>query len=162
MQLADITIRTHLVPGDIGQVTFLHGYWYSKEYDYGLGLEMYVAVGLSEFYQNHDPAKERVWVCEHEGRMIGFLLLMNRKDSAQLRYLIIESNYRGIGLGKKLTTLFMDFLKQCGYQSAYLWTTHEQTKAIEIYKKMGFRLTEEKQSDTFGKWLTEQRYDLEF
>jgi N-acetylglutamate synthase-like GNAT family acetyltransferase len=61
-----------------------------------------------------------VWVCEHDGRMIGFLALVNRGKAAQLRYFIIEPEYRSIGLGKKLMTLYMEFLKQCDYTSSYL------------------------------------------
>ena len=53
-----------------------------------------------------------------------------------------------------------DFLRECGYKSSYLWTTHELHAAIALYKKFGFTLTEEKESTTFGKLLTEQRYDL--
>ena len=50
---------------------------------------------------------------------------MDRGEVAQLRYFLIEPQYRSIGLGTKLMTLFMDFLQQYGYRGAYLWTTHE-------------------------------------
>ncbi len=93
--------------------------------------------------------------------MIGFLLLMHRENNAaQLRYFYIEPEYRGIGLGKKLMTLYVDFLKEKGYQSAYLWTTYELYSAASLYKRHGFQLTEEKKSTSFGKELIEQRYDL--
>ena len=92
--------------------------------------------------------------------MIGFLLLMDRGEAAQLRYFLIEPEYRGIGLGSKLLNLYMDFLRVCGYKASYLWTTHELTTAAVLYKKLGFQLTEEKESTAFGKPLIEQRYDL--
>jgi peptidyl-dipeptidase Dcp len=81
-------------------------------------------------------------------------------DAAQLRYFILDPAVRGIGLGKKLMDLYMAFLKTCGYKSSYLWTTHEPGTAAHLYKKHGFRLTEEKASAAFGKPLHEQRYDL--
>ena len=92
--------------------------------------------------------------------MIGFLLLMDRGRAAQLRYFLIEPDYRGLGLGKKLLNLYMDFLRQCGYKESYLWTTHELSTAAFLYKQFGFQWTEEKESTSFGKPLREQRYDL--
>ncbi len=157
--LDDITIRTELRPGDMGYVTYLHGHLYKEEYNFGNVFESYVSSGLQEFYSKYDPATNRVWVCEHENKIIGFLLLMNRGTAAQLRYFIIEPHYRGIGLGKKLMKLYMDFFRECKYQSSYLLTTHELHAAASLYTRYGFRLTEEKESTAFGKSLKEQRYD---
>jgi peptidyl-dipeptidase Dcp len=161
IDLDDIIIRTALKEGDIGYVTYLHGILYKEEFNYSISFESYVAAGLYEFYQQYDPLKDRVWVCEHKGMIIGFLLLMHRgNDAAQLRYFILAPRYRGIGLGKKLMTLYLEFLNKCGYTSSYLWTTNELSAAAHLYAKHGFRLTEEKDSTAFGKPLKEQRYDL--
>lgn len=160
LSLEDITIRTELRPGDIGYITYLHGSLYSREYNYGLSFETYVAKGMLEFYEQYDPATNRVWVCEHQSKMIGFLLLMNRGTAAQLRYFIILPEYRGIGLGKKLMDLFMEFLRACQYQSSYLWTTHELYTAAHLYQKYGFLPAEEVESSAFGKSLKEKKYIL--
>ena len=160
VSLDDISIRTELRPGDIGYVTYMHGALYHKEYNYGLQFESYVAKGLCEFYEKYDPERNRIWACEHHNRMIGFLLLMDRGKAAQLRYFLIEPEYRGIGLGSKLMSLYVDLLRECGYKQAYLWTTHELATAALLYKRAGFTLTEEKESTAFGKSLREQRYDL--
>ena len=158
--LEDVSIRTELQPGDMGYVTYMHGSLYSKEYGYTLPFENYVAKGLSEFYEQYDPQRSRVWVCERDDRIIGFLLLLDRGEAAQLRYFLIQPEYRGMGLGKKLMNLYMEFLHQCGYQRSYLWTTHELPVAASLYRRFGFKLTEEKESTAFGKPLREQRYDL--
>lgn len=160
LKLDNISIRTELRPGDIGYVIFMHGDLYKKEYDYGIQFETYVAKGLCEFWEKYTPERNRVWVCEHNEKMIGFLLLMDRGKAAQLRYFLIEPEYRGIGLGSKLMSLYMDFLQECGYKESYLWTTHELSTAAHLYKRAGFQLTEEKESTAFGKPLKEQRYEL--
>jgi len=160
LSLDDITIRTELQPGDIGYVTYMHGAIYQKEYNYGIQFESYVAKGLCEFYEKYNPERSRIWACEHSDRMIGFLLLMDRGHAAQLRYFLLEPDYRGIGLGKKLLNLYMDFLHGAGYRESYLWTTHELSTAAILYQRLGFRLTEEKESTAFGKPLKELRYDL--
>jgi GNAT superfamily N-acetyltransferase len=159
-KLNDVTIRTELRPGDIGYITYLHGHLYWKEYGYGIVFETYVAMGLNEFYQQYNPQQDRVWICEYRNKIVGFLLLMHRGKAAQLRYFILEPAFRGIGLGKKLMQLYMDFLKQAGYESSYLWTTDELPAAAHLYTRHGFVLTEEKPSTAFGKPLKEQRYEL--
>jgi peptidyl-dipeptidase Dcp len=156
-----ISIRTHLKSGDIGYIIYLHGWLYKKEYNYSIAFETYVAKGLYEFYNQYDPTKDCVWICEHNHSITGFLLLMHRENhAAQLRFFIILPEYRGIGLGKKLMELYLDWLKDHNYHSSYLWTTHEQTTAAELYKKYGFKLVEEFDSTSFGKLLKEQRYEL--
>lgn len=157
----DINIRTTLQSGNIGYITYMHGIFHMHECGYGLSFESYVAEGLHEFYSKYNPEKERIWICEHNNKIIGSLLLMDRgNDTAQLRYYILEPGYRGIGLGKKLMDLFMEFLKEKNYKRCYLWTTNELVAAASLNKKYGFTITEEKETTDFGKKVTEQRYDL--
>lgn len=161
MEKNDITIRTELRPGDIGYVVYLHGKLYGEENAYGIAFEAYVAKGLCEFHAQYDPVKDRVWICEHQDRIVGFLLLMHREgDVAQLRYFILEPAYRGMGLGRRLMDLYMEHLLVAGYRSSYLWTTNEQVTAAALYKRYGFMLTEEKASEAFGKPLYELKFEL--
>jgi len=157
----EVVIRTGLRPGDFGYVTYMHGVLYKQEYNYGLMFEAYVAQGFYEFYKNYDPQKDCTWIAEHNNKIVGFLLLMHREHgAAQLRYFILDPGYRGIGLGKKLANLYVDYLKEKGYKTSYLWTTDELFAAAHIYKQLGFKLTQEMDSNIFGKPLKEQRYDL--
>jgi ribosomal protein S18 acetylase RimI-like enzyme len=161
MTIHDITIRTHLVPGDLGYIIYRQGKLYSEEHNFGVSFEAYLSAGIYEFYKNYDASLDRVWICEHNHVIIGFLLLMHRENhTAQLRFFYLERDYRGLGLGTKLMQLYMDFLKEKKYESCYLWTTNEQQAAAALYKKHGFVLTQEVESTAFGKPLTEQRYDL--
>lgn len=158
--LDDIHIRTYLKAGDLGYITYLHGKIYIEEYQFGTGIETYVARGLSDFYESYSPEKERVWICEYEGKIIGSMVLINRGEAAQLRYFILEKEYRGIGLGKQLMEEFMGALHQIGYKSAYLLTTNGLPASAHLYQRYGFQLVEEHRSDAFGKPLHEQRYEL--
>ena len=159
-RLQDIIIRTDIHPGDLGHIIYLHGVLYANEFKYGVSFESIVAGGLHEFYSTYNPRVERIWIAEHNNETVGCLLLKNRNTSAQLRYFLVRHEYRGIGLGNKLMQLFMEFTKKCRYGWVYLWTTHELITAARLYRKFGFKLTEEKASADFGKPLTEQRYDL--
>jgi DNA-binding MarR family transcriptional regulator/GNAT superfamily N-acetyltransferase len=155
----DIHIRTSLHSGDLGYIAYLHGKLYFEEFGYGLAMEAYIAEGLAEFSRNYDPAKDGVWICEHNGRIVGSLFLMHREKAAQLRYFLIDPAYRGLGLGAKLMEAYMDFFRTHGYDSSYLWTLDHLYSAASIYKRHGFVLTEEKETMTMGRKAKEQRYD---
>ena len=157
----DVLIRTHLLPGDLGYVAYIHGWVYAKEYGYGLHFEAYVLQGLQEFAHQYDAARDRVWICEHEQQIVGFLAGVHRENTVQLRYFILLPAYRGTGLGKKLMEQFVSYMKEQGYHKAYLWTTNEQHAAHALYTRHGFKLTEQKSSNAFDKPLVEQRYDME-
>ncbi|MEO3408361.1 GNAT family N-acetyltransferase [Mucilaginibacter sp. CAU 1740] len=161
-QLSDIQIRNQLLPGDLGYIAHVHGDLYAKECGYGLDFEAYVLQGLKDFALEYDATKDKVWICEHNHRIIGFLVAQHRgADVVQFRYFIFLPQYRGIGLGKKLMEKFLDFMRQQGYNNAYLWTTEEQHAAIALYTRYGFTLSEQKPSSaTFGKPVVEQRYNL--
>jgi len=157
----DILIRTELVPGDLGYVIYMHGRLYKKEYNYGLHFESYVAAGLHEFYESIASSRSRGWVCEKDGKIVGFLALMDRGDQAQVRYFILEPSVRGTGLGKKLMELYMEYLRASGFKGSYLLTTNELPAAAHLYTSNGFRLTEEKPvHHPFDKDVIEQRYEL--
>jgi peptidyl-dipeptidase Dcp len=156
----EISIRTTLKPGDLGYVAYLHGNIYNRELGYGFNFERYVLEGLLEFSRRYDPEKDRVWICEYQDRMVGFLMGLNRGKTVQLRYFIIEPAFRGYGLGKRLMEQFLAFMQEQQFEHAYLWTTNEQDTAVSLYTRHGFVLTEEKNSNAFDKPLTERRYDL--
>jgi N-acetylglutamate synthase-like GNAT family acetyltransferase len=158
--LSEITIRTSLKPGDIGYIIHMHGRLYRQEYGYGILFETHVAMGLHEFCSEYAVDRDAAWICEHEGRIVGFLLLKHRQAGAQFRYFIIEPSYRAIGLGNKLMGLFMERLREGDYDSAYLWTNEELPAAAHLYTKFGFRKVEEKTSTALGKKIQEQRYEL--
>jgi len=160
ISLDDISIRTDLRAGDIGGILSMHGRLYYKEYGYTGPFEMYVAQSLAEFIELYNPARNRIWICEYDTRVVGTLVLLDRGEAAQLRYFLLEPEYRGFGLGSKLMDQFMEFLRGCGYKSSYLWTTEQQLTAAKLYKRYGYELTEEKPSMAFGVPLIEQRYDL--
>ncbi|SNY94531.1 bifunctional helix-turn-helix transcriptional regulator/GNAT family N-acetyltransferase [Flagellimonas pacifica] len=156
--LDQISIRSNLEVGDMGFVIQSHAELFQEEYNYSILLEEYVAKGMLEIFILKKPNKNKAWICEHNGNRIGYLFLVDRGETAQLRYFFLMPEYRGIGLGKKLMDSFMNYLSSAGFSSCYLWTTNEQLSAQSLYLKYGFLLNEEKSSMVFGKPVTEQKY----
>ncbi|MBE7177623.1 MAG: GNAT family N-acetyltransferase [Mucilaginibacter polytrichastri] len=156
----EISIRTEMRPGDLGMITWMHGKYYAEENGYSIDFERYVAEGLAEFYREYDPLSNRLWICEHDGEMIGSICLMKRGSDAQLRYFFIRKPFRGTGLGTCLMQLWFEFYRSCGFSAAYLWTVKGLPEATALYTRFGFTPADEKPSTAFGPVLTEQKFVL--
>lgn len=157
---ANIRIRTQMIPGDAGAIVRMHALIYHKEFGYQAAFEHFIMKGLLEFISRYNPQKDGVWIAEDNDKIVGSIILMHRNErTAQLRYFLVDPEYRETGLGTKLSELFMDRLRAVGYRHAYLWTTSDLSIATRMYSRMGFVLTESRKSNAFGKEVIEQRYD---
>jgi len=158
--LTDITIRTDLRQGDLAAIMSLHARVYGPEFGYNLYFEAMVAKSLHEFYESYKPDRSRIWLCEHDGQLVGSIALLDRGEAAQLRYFVIDAAYRGIGLGSKLMKLYMEFFDIIGFTSSYLLTTDDLDDAARLYTKHGFELVSNTGSDAYGDMLHKQRYEF--
>ena len=153
--------RHRIKHGDIGYLTYLHGILYAKEYGYDQTFEAYVAGGLAEFVQSFNPSKDRIWLAETNGRIIGSVAIVGHsKVDAQLRWFLVHPDYRRRGIGKELLKNALQFCKARRYKTIFLWTASELEGAGHLYTSFGFRRTEEKTHEIWGKRVTEERYDL--
>ena len=154
-------IRHFLKPGDIGHLVYLHGILYAKEYGYDQTFEAYVANGLAEFVQSSGPNRNRIWLAEVNDQIIACIAIVGKsKLEAQLRWFLVHPDYRGLGLGRELLSEALLFCKEHRYRTIFLWTTSELSVARHLYTSVGFRKTEEKIHEIWGKEVTEERYDL--
>src|SRR3712207_6069084 len=95
-QTADLTIRHDLRPGDLGRVTELHGVLYAAEYGFDRGFEAYVAETLGEFGRAARPGRDRLWLAELDGRLVGSIGIVGREGgAAQLRWVLLHPDARG-------------------------------------------------------------------
>ena len=158
---ADIVLRHDIRPGDIGMITYLHGLHFAEEHGFGGEFEAKVAASLGEFYLSFNPDKERLWLAEKNGQVIGSAGIVEISQlQARLRWFIIDPANRGLGLGRVFLNEAIDFCKQCGYKSIFLETFSELKAAGHLYKSAGFKFIEEKKQNLFGPTVTEQHYIL--
>lgn len=161
IRLDDISIRSDIHPGDMGYITYMHGWIYHEEYGYSPAFESYVAESFYQFAKNYRAEKEHLWCAEHNGNIVGCIGIAEHGSRAQLRWFLLDPHYRGIGLGKMLLNEALAFAKNAGYESIYLDTTSDLDTAISMYQKAGFVKTKEKPNDSWRKGLMELEFEMQ-
>lgn len=148
--MSELLIRTHR-PGDIGYIIHRHGVLYSELCGWGTQFEGWVAQIMASFIANYDPALERCWIAEKDGRFQGSVMLCkaDAPNTAKIRVLLVEPEARGLGLGKKLSQMCIDFAREKGFKKVTLVTQSNLSAARGIYSGMGFTCVKEAPSEHF-------------
>jgi GNAT superfamily N-acetyltransferase len=155
------TVRHRTEPGDIGFLIHLHGVLYAKECGYDRTFEAYVAAGLAEFVRSFRRDRDRIWLAEADGRIIGSIAIAARTNaSAQLRWFLVHPDHRGRGIGTGLLRRALRFCRERGYRTVFLWTTSELQEAARLYARFGFHVARRKTHRIWGGEVREERYDL--
>ncbi len=150
-----------LQPGDIGWITHRQGVLYWQEYGWAEEFEALVAEILAAFVRSFDPARERSWIAEREGEVVGSVFLVRATDTvAKLRLLYVEPSARGLGIGGRLVDECIRFARARGYGTLTLWTNDVLVSARRIYESRGFCLASEEAHHSFGKDLMGQHWNL--
>jgi len=155
-----ICIRHELKPGDVGYITYLHGILYAPEQGWDQTFDAYVAIPLAEFAKSHS-SREQIWIVEKERRIMGSVAIVKYSDlQAQLRWLLLEPEVRGQGLGRELVMEALDFCRNAGYSTIFLWTVNTLPATARLYKSLGFEKTPELIHELWGSMVTEVKYEL--
>jgi DNA-binding MarR family transcriptional regulator/N-acetylglutamate synthase-like GNAT family acetyltransferase len=150
-----------LRPGDIGWVTHRHGVLYASEYGYDVRFEALVAEITAHFVQAFDVERERCWIAERDGEILGCVFLVSKtRTAAKLRLLLVEPGARGLGLGARLVDECIAFARHAGYRKIMLWTQSELLAARRIYEQRGFRRIAEEAHKSFGRDLVAETWAL--
>lgn len=138
--------------GDLGWIVHRQGALYAEEWGYNEEFEALTAEIVASFVKHLRPSKERCWVAEKDGEIVGSVFLVRKSDRvAKLRLLLVEPSARGVGIGSRLIDECVRFARQAGYRKITLWTQSELLAARRLYKRAGFRLTAKKKHDSFGR-----------
>lgn len=60
-------------------------------------------------------------------------------ETAELKRMWLLEKYHGQGIGYRTIIQLFDFARSKGYKTIYLQTSPEQTRALDFYKRLGFK-----------------------
>lgn len=94
--------------------------------------------------EKYKTGKNNFWIAlNKENKIIGTCGGLQQTDKIiKMNCFYIKSEYRNLGIGKKLYDLFLNFAKRENYKEIILCTFKEFDIAIKFYEKRGFKLYE--------------------
>ncbi len=145
----------------MGWVAHRHGILYAQEYSWDEHFEALVAQIVADFINNYNPTRERCWIAEMNGEIVGSVFVVQASETvAKLRLLLVEPKARGLGLGTRLVEECIRFARRKGYQKLVLWTNSVLVEARHIYQKLGFTLVEQEEHHSYGHDLVGETWEL--
>jgi len=149
-------------PGDIGHIIARHGEFYVAELGYPAAFERLVVQAFSDFGTGFAPPRDRIFVAELGGRFVGSIASKGLADAtAKLRFLLVEPDARGRGLGRRLVRRVIDHARRCGDRRIVLDTASDLVAARSLYAAEGFRRTASVTGEPFlPRGVASERWEL--
>lgn len=152
-------------PGVIGEIVALHAETYSDWAGFGSAFEGKVAAELSAFTSRLDRTGNALWHATKDQTMLGSIAIDGEDlgdGRAHLRWFIVAPSTRGIGLGRELLGLALDFVDRHEFRETQLWTLKGLEAARSLYQRSGFKLQSEYEGDQWGKRIVEQTFTRKY
>lgn len=153
-----VLLRPHRI-GDIGWIVSRQAILYAQDYGWNGEFEALLAEIGARFIRAFDPARERAFIAERDGVILGSAFVVRQDDAvAQLRMVYVEPAARGAQIGRRLVQASIAFARQAGYARMTLWTNDILHAARRIYETEGFALVAQERHHSFGVDLVGQNW----
>lgn len=157
---APFTLRPHRL-GDIGRIIHTYAVQFAADYGWNHEFEAELAERSAAFIRNYNPARERCWIAEIDGHLVGAVFLADRSDDvceALLPYVAPEA--RGMGIGSNILGEVVRFAKGVGYKKMTMRTESVLDFAVNMFKLAGMQLVRETPHRRFGRDSIGQDWEL--
>lgn len=110
-----------------------------------IGIDKALEHFKKEFGNQYEKVKERcIFIKDKHGQKIATAMAwegqLQNSELPRVHWVAVKKDYQGIGLSKALITKILDLYKELGEKrNVYLTTQTWSYKAINIYKKFGFK-----------------------
>ncbi len=149
--------------GELGLIAQRHAILYQKEHGWDHQFEHAVMQVMADYLQHLNSANQNAWVAEVNGNFAGCIFAVQEDvNTARLRALLVEPEYRGLGLGQQLIEQCLSFCLQHHYKKVVLWTCDALIQARRLYQSYGFECTKQWPETEFGKNLQSEHWELIF
>ncbi|HLW53770.1 MAG TPA: GNAT family N-acetyltransferase [Candidatus Angelobacter sp.] len=148
-------------PGLIGTITALFGRCIAATHGVEWTLDVMIAEAQCEFFRRFDSARDRVWVATENGILRGAITIDGPRpeagrESARLRFFILDEAVRGLGFGRRMVGEAMQFCLEQGYDRVHLTTLPGLDAALRLYYEQGFVLVSQSEKAFHGSAHVEQ------
>jgi GNAT superfamily N-acetyltransferase len=155
-----VSIRRDLRPGDLGEVSALHGTVYAAEHGLDRRFEAGVARTLAEAVARGWPDRGGFWAVEHRGRFAGSLALTEEDDGAgKVRWFLLAPELRGAGLGRGMLEELLAEADRAGLHPLRLETFSALEAAGHLYRSAGFEVVDSSRFSGWGRPIVLQHYE---
>jgi len=133
-------------PGYLGRIAQMHGEYYAMAWGSGVGFEALMAQEIAEFYEQYHPERDLLLTAHVAGRLVGCIAILGtlseRPGEARLRWFLLEESSQGQGIGSRMLARALEFCREQGFPTVYLWTVEGLPGSLHLYEKAGFRIVE--------------------
>ncbi|KAK4207258.1 hypothetical protein QBC37DRAFT_99428 [Rhypophila decipiens] len=164
-----VRIVTGYIPGLLGRTLEMNSTYYWDLVQWGPEFESDLGAGIADLIKRLDnplnqawsvvrtispptpgkPARERIeGVIYVDGECSG------EEGVAKIRAFILDDSVRGMGLGKRMVSEAMKFVRESGFRECRLTTMRMLAPAIRLYENEGFVQTGEQWESHWGKGHT--------
>ena len=117
-------------------------------FDYAQNLSLEEINQINDYVKSNVPKELNNYkvICIDD-KKVGCLLITNKDDGVLLDEIYLEEKYRNKGIG---TSIIKEILSN--YNIVYLWVYKLNTKALSLYKKLGFKIINETKTRYYMKY----------
>jgi len=107
--------------------------------EFGKEAKAYPQLDLYNIEHAYGGPRDAFFVAEKEGHIVGTAAIKeDDKNTALLRRVFVDPQYRGKGYGKSLINKAIEFCKKQGYRNIFFRGTNRMDTALNLCKKVGF------------------------
>lgn len=156
-----ITIRP-FTQSDIEYVISRHKTLYYAERHLSGTFSAYVDEIVYRFVDKFNARTDCLNILECNGVPAGSIAIAKfDKETAQLRFFMLEPEMRQRRYGNRLMDMALDFCRDKGYKKVFLLTITAQVVARHVYETHGFHKVSSNDKSEWGNGIVEERWELE-